>query len=41
VGPTSGGAYEELILASLLDLSTFTSYFILHTSQINILASDI
>jgi hypothetical protein len=40
-GPISGGAYGELILVSLLDfINYFASYFILHTSQIRILASD-
>jgi hypothetical protein len=40
VGPNSGGAYGELILASLLDfINFFASYFILHTSQIMVLAS--
>jgi hypothetical protein len=41
VGPSSGGVYGELILASRLDfINFFASYFILRTSQIMILASS-
>jgi hypothetical protein len=40
VGPGSGGAYGELILAGLLDfINFFASYSILNTSQIMVLAN--
>jgi hypothetical protein len=41
VGPTSTVRFGELVFKSLLDfIKFFSSYFILHNSQIRILASD-